>query len=439
MIFFLYSFILSQSLVGHKSNSRSRQIAQKYRLPLDGNRRSIQCDICTKAVEYIEECLKDQQVEEEIIAAIDDLCVQYPSPYDQYCLTAVKQYVPTIIQYIEQGLESSNICSVTGLCSIHKSHRPVVLRRYQPKAQKGDSDACTICTITVNYIDQLMRDKQVEEEIIGKVDNFCSTLSWLYKTVCKMIAKQYVPSIMALIDEGVTTLDICHHLTLCNSTTISQRFNIRRVPSTQLRQAKLPNGLCDTCQNAIDQAKALLSNGTYVDEITQQVKQFCAALESPLADACETYVDTYFPLILSLIESGLETLDICKKIGLCAIRPRNVPLRRNFPMKHKIDITPYIVSTTKGSFRSIQCDICTKAVEYIEECLKDQQVEEEIIAAIDDLCIQYPAPYDQRCIDLVKQYVPIIIQYIEQGLESANICSITGLCSTRKTSRPLAH
>ena len=206
------------------------------------NLNSIQCDICQAAVVYVKDCLQDEKVEEEIIADIDMLCQQYPSPYDQLCTNAVKNYVPTIIYYVEQGLETIDLCVILEYCDattakIQKAKRAP--RTTLKRTDDGNVTICDLCTITVNYIDSLMTNETVEEIIIEKVQNFCDTLSFFYSIACDMIASSYVPTIMEMIDQKIKTLDICYSIHMCNE---AQYVSLQNSPVARLPRRYVSKG-----------------------------------------------------------------------------------------------------------------------------------------------------------------------------------------------------
>jgi hypothetical protein len=77
------------------------------------------------------------------------------------------------------------------------------------------------------------------------------------------------------------------------------------------------------------------------------------------------------------------------------------------------------------------CDFCLDVVSYIEGVLVDTKVLEAVIAAVDaQYCAPLPGSFSALCDALVAQYVPTIVQLLEQGLGPTTVCSRLGYCAT---------
>jgi saposin len=74
------------------------------------------CDVCTEIVDAAAEALIDQKVEEEIEDILEKLCDNLPSVIGIICRSFVAQYTPTILAWLEEGIEALEICQRLGLC-----------------------------------------------------------------------------------------------------------------------------------------------------------------------------------------------------------------------------------------------------------------------------------------------------------------------------------
>lgn len=77
------------------------------------------------------------------------------------------------------------------------------------------------------------------------------------------------------------------------------------------------------------------------------------------------------------------------------------------------------------------CEVCKAIVTGVEDLLKDKKTEEEIAALIGAQCVLLPDEYQQQCKTMCETYVPLIMQYIEQGLESVDVCVKLGFCEAQ--------
>jgi hypothetical protein len=76
-----------------------------------------ECDVCIAAVDFVASIMSQTQVLSEIIAMVDVLCQRFPAPFAEMCEAVVAQYVPQIIEWIEQHYSSQQICQKLGLCA----------------------------------------------------------------------------------------------------------------------------------------------------------------------------------------------------------------------------------------------------------------------------------------------------------------------------------
>jgi saposin len=81
------------------------------------------------------------------------------------------------------------------------------------------------------------------------------------------------------------------------------------------------------------------------------------------------------------------------------------------------------------------CDICLQVVKAVEDALESTQDIDEVIQLVLPICDVLPSPYPAICKTLVKEYVTLIAEYLEQELEHLEICQRIGLCTISKFQR----
>ena len=335
----------------------------------------ITCTICTLVVEAVERAMTSTTVESEIIALVEKICDQFPAPFSTLCDSLVQQYVPQIMEWLEQGLESLDICTKIGLCTAEE----VAIRR------NANGITCTLCTTVVSAIEKAMTSTTVESEIIALVEKLCAKIEAPYSTLCNSLVEQYIPTIMQWLEQGLEKIEICQKIGLCATLT------------------RKPNGItCTLCTKVVDAVEKAMVSTIVESEIIALVEKLCAEIPAPFSTICNSLVEQYVPQIMEWLEQGLESIDICQKIGLCDIITRKP--------------------------NGITCSLCTMVVEAVEKAMVSTKVESEIIALVEKLCAEVPAPFSTICNSLVEQYVPQIMEWLEQGLESADICKKIGLC-----------
>jgi hypothetical protein len=79
----------------------------------------------------------------------------------------------------------------------------------------------------------------------------------------------------------------------------------------------------------------------------------------------------------------------------------------------------------------LKCDLCHLGISYVENYLQNNHTETELENVLDNLC--YKTPDSNLCIALVNNYLPQIIELVEQKETPAEICSQLSLCDTHFT------
>ncbi|OHT11317.1 hypothetical protein TRFO_19302 [Tritrichomonas foetus] len=437
--------------IEHKKLAPSNQKAStptKVQIPnWPKNDNGLGCLLCNEFVAKIDELLNDERFDGSLERYLDKFCDNLPVVYAAGCHALVDSMIPVITTLIDEEFDKLEICIKLGLCentstaiSAVKARLPRAAVAKKSVEKLYDSDTCTICTITINFIDTKMKDEQVQDEIIEAVYGFCGTLSFIYDPICKMIASTYIPLIIRLITDGVETLDICNKLGFCTSSVVAEfKANYRKplyLPTKTLKINKpSPNGLCETCKETIQMIEDLLEDKKVEEEIISVLKQFCDTLPEELVASCDSIADQYVPLVIKLIESGLETLDICGKIGFCSTNQissqkasKRVPIRKYVNRKSLPPLKKYTFPQKYDS--KVVCELCNQVFKYVEELLNDHHVQEEIANQVMKLCDFVPPPelLQGYCKDLVREYVPLGVQYIAAGIEAADVCKAIGFC-----------
>ena len=84
--------------------------------------------------------------------------------------------------------------------------------------------------------------------------------------------------------------------------------------------------------------------------------------------------------------------------------------------------------TTNITSEGLKCDLCHLGVSYIEKYLQNNNTQTELENVLDNLC--YKTPDSNLCIALVNNYLPQIIQLIEEKETPQEICSQLSICDT---------
>jgi len=103
LLFLLFVF----SLYGVNSSSYTHNITSE----------GLKCDLCHLGVSYVENYIQNNHTETQLENVLDNLC--YKTPDSNLCIALVNNYLPQIIELVEQKETPQEICSQLDICDTH--------------------------------------------------------------------------------------------------------------------------------------------------------------------------------------------------------------------------------------------------------------------------------------------------------------------------------
>ena len=77
----------------------------------------LKCDLCHLGVSYVENYIQNNHTETQLENVLDNLC--YKTPDSNLCIALVNNYLPQIINLIEQKETPQEICYFLNICDSH--------------------------------------------------------------------------------------------------------------------------------------------------------------------------------------------------------------------------------------------------------------------------------------------------------------------------------
>ena len=74
------------------------------------------CLMCKDVIRYAEAAILDEKIEEQVIDVVDKVCESFSTPLDNLCKAVFKISVPTIMTWLEEGIEAIDVCVRLLLC-----------------------------------------------------------------------------------------------------------------------------------------------------------------------------------------------------------------------------------------------------------------------------------------------------------------------------------
>jgi hypothetical protein len=217
--------------------------------------------------------------------------------------------------------------------------------------------------------------------------------------MCETPAVQ-LPVIQDAIHSALSPERICANLQSCSSAPRPRRIRNSRT--------------CATCKVILKTAKTFPDFPPH--KLVAALTPYCDGYSGGAKEYCLGFATVGLPLVL---KSRRSSDDICSSAEFCA------PARR-----------PRVARQTSDS---LLCDFCLALVGLLEDLMKDEKIDDDIAALIEQFCQGWPAPIPVICIAIVDEYVPVILQMLEARLDHLEICTNIGLCSSAPRGRTEPH
>lgn len=162
-----------------------------------------ECKFCNIIVKTIDNEIKNGNKSINAIENIvEDLCHVTWGPSSQECEFVVK-HIQYIINNLEKGMSINNICQKLKFCN---------------NLFIDNNSTCKICTVIVNIIDkELKLGNKTISDIESIVQDICHIIGGPQGQECLLIVNN-LQKIINLLMKGLTSLQVCNDLHLCNNT-----------------------------------------------------------------------------------------------------------------------------------------------------------------------------------------------------------------------------
>ena len=266
-------------------------------------RNDVTCHMSEQMVKRARKLAKRNATSAETVTMLAHKCQIFKGAMKEECQRMAATAIPFAYVEILKGSSNRDVAERLGYCA----RKPAL-------GKTGGWISCEVCKQAVSFVERQLEKGTVVEHITGLLQEYCKQeLSGSLLELCNQLAKDYVPVICKWIDEQMHAYDICGKLGYCSVRPTEKK---RPVPS---------NDVCQTCKQIVKYVEDLLKSGTVESEIVALVSKMCQ--QTPVPSICESIVQQYVPVVIELIAQGIETLDICVNIGLCAT-PKARPVAR---------------------------------------------------------------------------------------------------------------
>jgi saposin len=357
---------------------------------------TLACEVCKQIIEYLEELLIAGWAKDELDALAQEVCQTLPAPLSSLCLTFLDQYIDDIVQWLDDGITSLDICKRLGFCETSKpalSSRP-------PRFPKAVHMTCDFCQASVAHV-RGRPDGQAELiRLCGRFDN-------PLRIACLGVASHAAARIESFLARGLDELAACQTVGLCGAK--AQRLRPARRAGTG------PGGqVCDVCTQLVGKIAQLILEGEVEEVIIEIVNEYCQELPVPLSSLCIEFADQYIDEIIQYILAGFNPEEVCAFFNLCAAPPPSAARAARKFMRPQ-------------SSGDVLCDVAQDLVDLVRQLINKGDVDVAHAALM--MCRDLPIPTSAVCTGFAETYSQEIVRQIGNGGDSFEVCTRIGVCS----------
>ncbi|XP_051945869.1 prosaposin isoform X1 [Xyrauchen texanus] len=427
--------------------------------------KSVPCDLCKEVIVVVEQLLKDNGTEIEILVYMEKACQLIPDEgLAGQCQEIVDNYFPILMGIIQGELDDPGVvCGALGLCvsqqaalakallmsneipqvDLTQRVNPLLLNIPQllyPKENAKDEtpkqmsgDVCQDCvTLITDTQEQAKTNSSFVNSLLAQLENQCELLGSVMSDTCKQYIKRYGPLVIQQL-MSMQPKDICFNAGFCPNGPKPVRMQklvpaksipaVKMFPATKLetpiigKPAKKmirvrDSPQCAICEYVIKEVEAMVEGQSSEQEIMQVVEKVCDILPSTLTAQCKDLIEAYGQAIIELLVQEADPKTICTFLGLCTETSRTfIP---------EMEMAKF----QNGGF----CDVCKMAVRYVDGILEQNATQADIEDAVRKVCKFLPDAVRDECDQLIQQYEPLLVQLLLQALDPDFVCMKLGAC-----------
>ncbi|XP_051773653.1 prosaposin [Ctenopharyngodon idella] len=424
--------------------------------------KSVPCDLCKEVLVVVEQLLKDNATESELLGYMEKACQLIPDEgLASQCKEIVDDYFPILMGIVQGELDDpSVVCGAMGLCvsqqealakaqlmsneipqvDLNQRVNPFLLNipqllypqeKVKETPKQMDKDVCQDCvTFLTDTQDEAKTNASFISALLTQVESQCELLGPGMSDVCKQYISQYGPLVFQQL-MSMQPKDICGRAGFCPLQKKSVPMEmlmpaksipaVKTFPATKLETPALAKPAkklvrvrdspqCAICEFVLKELESMIEDHTSEAEIVQAVEKVCDILPSSLTAQCKDLIDAYGQAIIELLVQEADPKTICSFLALCN-GVSHVPVMD----KQQFEA---------GDF----CAVCKMAVRYVDGILEQNATQAEIEDAVRKVCNFLPDSVRDECNQLIEQYEPMLVQLMLQALDPDFVCMKLGAC-----------
>ncbi|XP_013381849.1 prosaposin [Lingula anatina] len=388
------------------------------------------CALCKKYIGDVRNFVTGPTAEQDFRNYTIKYFCNFMGPFKEQCIQMVTEFTPEIMDLVKTEMDPTKICTMLGLCSgasdrtlekMRASRLARTKKIQMSKMLKEDASVCDVCKKIMTEAKAIMTSAKTMQEWEDYLKKDLCRFLGPFKNECLSIVMDFTPEIIKLMKSKMDPSSICQAMGLCRGN--RNILIVMKMQSSMLAQ-KLQGHVaqdeyCTTCKEVIqDVATFVQSNKQIVKNYIKT--QLCSEMGS-FAEMCNQTIDQYGDILFELLLNELNPEQVCSAIGVCSAG-------KSFT-GGPLHLLSAVQPNKKPRVSSEVCVICEFVLQQLDNVLKDNATEEDIVTAVKNVCSLLPTTVSKSCNSFVDLYGPQVIQLLLKQLKPAQICSEIGLCN----------
>lgn len=268
------------------------------------------CDLCKQLVKHLKDVLTTNTTEDEFLAMLHGIC-EHTKSFKEECFEIVNDNFQKIYKFLTEELNPKEVCQEVNLCPKknavsdenlqlidHGALVPATLTEVSIKTQARTAE-CQICRMVIGLVQKEINKPEYEHNIEKLLDKICLLVPHSEKDKCNQFIETYADTLIKLLADQTDPGIVCQLLDLCPT-----------APA-------LRNDLCPICQYVMHYLEEQLQNPEEQEKLEDVVRKICRVVPKSELTECQSFINDYTALILSVLSVELDPSTVCPAIKLC--------------------------------------------------------------------------------------------------------------------------
>ncbi|EGC33365.1 hypothetical protein DICPUDRAFT_80858 [Dictyostelium purpureum] len=176
---------------------------------------------------------------------------------------------------------------------------------------------------------------------------------------------------------------------------------------------------CNFCEFIVEYIEDYVKENQTEAEIKEEIEEVCLILPDSLQEPCKILISNNIGKIIHMLVNDASPRDICNFFKFCSPTPPPSQPKQQHTIKGK---------------STIECNVCEYIVSNVYRYITLNSTEAQIINALENDCSLLGGNLAITCQGLVNEYIPMIINLIENNEDPSTICGQIKLCAISNNS-----